>query len=353
MRRQAISRVVQMIVGLWLLVGCGPFASPAGADTTARSTDIAGRLVIYTGRSEALIQPVIAAFQAQYPQVTVSVKAGKNSELAAALLEEKNNPQADLFISTDMLTHINLQNQGIFAPAPIAGSESVPANLKASDGSWTSITSRARVIMYNTTLVKATDVPTSIFELTDPKWKGKIAAANSTNGSMQAQVAMMNELVGTEATQAWLAGLVANETTFFGGHTDVRKAVGAGEFAIGLVNHYYYELQKREASDNQVAVVYPDQGDGQLGIMINTTVVGQIQGAANADNARLFAEFLFTPEAQKLFAEANYEYPIIAGVAVAEGVTPLESLRIAVTDMTQTATGVDTALQLMNAAGIP
>ncbi len=353
MGKHAMLRVLQLMIGIWLLVGCSASVPPEGADTTAPPTDTGGRLVIYSGRSEALIQPVITAFQAQHPQITVSVKAGKNSELAAALLEEKANPQADLFISTDMLTHINLRNQGVFAPAPVAGSESVPASLKANDGSWTSVTSRARVIMYNTTLVSATEAPTSMFDLTDPKWKGKIAAANSTNGSMQAQVAMMNELVGTEVTQTWLAGLVANETTFFGGHTDVRKAVGAGEFAIGIVNHYYYELQKREASDNQVAVVYPDQGEGQLGTMINTTVVGQIQGAANADNARLFAEFLFTPEAQKLFAEANYEYPIIAGVAVAEGVTPLESLRIAVTDMTQTATGVDTALQLMNAAGIP
>ena len=353
MSMHVVMRVIRLVLGLMVLVGCSTAAAPDGADTTTPAPQSSSRLVIYSGRSEALIQPVIAAFQATYPRIEVSVKAGKNSELAAAILEEKANPQADLFISTDMLTHINLRNEGVFAPAPIAGSESVPANLKASDGSWTSITSRARVIMYNTTLVSAAEAPQSMLDLTDPKWKGKIAAANSTNGSMQAQVAMMNALIGTEATQAWLAGLVANETTFFGGHTDVRKAVGAGEFAIGIVNHYYYELQKREASDNQVGVVYPDQGAGQMGVMINTTVVGQIQGAPNAENARLFAEFMFTKQAQQLFAEANYEYPMIAGVTLAAGVTPLDTLRLAVNDMAQVATGVDTALQLLNAAGIP
>jgi len=353
MSMQVVMRVMRLVLGLIVLVGCSTTAAPEGAETAAPAPKNSSRLVIYSGRSEALIQPVIAAFQAAYPQIEVRVKAGKNSELAAAILEEKTNPQADLFISTDMLTHINLRKEGVFTPAPIAGSESVPANLKASDGSWTSITSRARVIMYNTSLVSAADAPQSMLDLTDPKWKGKIAAANSTNGSMQAQVAMMNTLIGTDATQAWLAGLVANETTFFGGHTDVRKAVGAGEFAVGIVNHYYYELQKREASDNQVGVVYPDQGTGQMGVMINTTVVGQIQGAPNAENARLFAEFLFTTQAQQLFAEANYEYPMITGVTLAEGVTPLDTLRLAVNDMTQVATGVDTALQLLNAAGIP
>lgn len=341
-------RCVLLLLLLIVLVSCGNQAQAPTAPTP-NST----RLVLYSGRNEALLKPVIDAFRAKYPHITVDIKSGKNSELAAAILEERAQPQADIFLSTDMLTHINLSKAGVFVAAPIAGSAGVPDKLKASDGSWTSITSRARVIMYNTTLVRAAEAPQSMLDLTDPKWKGKIAAANSTNGSMQAQVAMMNALIGTDATQAWLAGLVANETTFFGGHTDVRKAVGAGEFAIGIVNHYYYELQKREASDNQVGVVYPDQGEGQMGVMINTTVVGQIQGAPNAENARLFAEFLFTNQAQQLFAEANYEYPMIAGVALATGVTPLDTLRLAVNDMAQVAASVDTALQLLNAAGIP
>ena len=340
-------RFCVLIVMALLIVSCG------GVPNTPAATTDSTRLVIYSGRNEALLKPVIDAFRAKYPAITVDIKSGKNSELAAAILEEKTNPQADIFISTDMLTHINLRNEGVLAPAPIAGSEQIAPQLKADDGSWTSITSRARVIMYNTTLVDAADAPKSMLDLTDTKWSGKIAAANSTNGSMQAQVAMMYALIGREATQAWLAGLVANETVFFGGHTDVRKAVGAGEFAIGIVNHYYYELQKREASDNQVAVVYPDQDATHIGTMINTTVVGQIQGAPHAENARLFAEFLFTPQAQQLFADVNYEYPLIPGVTTAEGVTPLDSMRVAVMDMTEIAADVDEALQLMNDAGIP
>ena len=76
-----------------------------------------------------------------------------------------------------------------------------------------------------------------IFDLTDPKWKGQVAAAGSTNGGMQAQVAAMRQLLGDEETEAWLNGLIANEVTFFGGHTDVRKAVGAGEFLRRLTEN--------------------------------------------------------------------------------------------------------------------
>lgn len=341
-------RMLMVIVATLVIVGCG--GQPAvGTDGVHHDK----RLVIYSGRNEALLKPVVDAFRAKYPDIRVDIKSGKNSELAAAIIEERTRPQADVFISTDMLTHINLSKEGVFAAAPIAGSEGIPQKLKASDGSWTSITSRARVIMYNTTLVRAEDVPTSIFDLTDPKWQGKIAAANATNGSMQAQVATMQALVGDTATAAWLAGLVANKVTFFSSHTDVRKAVGAGEFAIGLVNHYYYELQKRETSDNQVGVVYPDQGDTQMGVMVNTTAIGQLKNAPNPAQAQLFAEFLFTPTAQSLFATANYEYPLVPGIAAHPDVKPMASVRVADTDMYAIATRLATVVPMMNAAGIP
>lgn len=328
-------------------------ATGESAGDASTNSPASGSLVIYSGRSEALITPIIDAFKAKYPEINVELKSGKNNELAAAILEEKANPQADIFISTDMLTHINLSKEGVLRAAPIAGTESIAPELKAADGTWTSITKRARVIMYNTTLVSPDEAPTSIFDLTDPKWKGKIAATNTTSGAMQAHVAALKSEIGEEQTQAWLDGLVANEVTFFGGHTDIRKAVGAGEFAIGLVNHYYYELQKREATDNQVGIVYPDQGEGELGVMMNTTAIGQIEGSKNPYNAQLFAEFLFTPETQTLFAELNYEYPVIEGIKVADGVADPSTFRVKSIDMQKIASDVPAAIEMMQAAGIP
>jgi iron(III) transport system substrate-binding protein len=213
-----------------------PALSPAavGADqlSPAKNTDlpIQGKLVLYSGRSEPLIQPVIEAFKMEYPQIEILLKAGSNSELANALIEEKANPQADLFITTELITVQTLSQQGVFQAYLPQGVENWPAGFFDPEHKWIGLTRRARVIMVNTDLVPSEEWPTSIFELDDPQWKGQIAAAGSTNGSMQAQIAAIRQLLGEAATQEWLEGLLVNEVTFFGGHTDVRKAVGAGEF---------------------------------------------------------------------------------------------------------------------------
>jgi iron(III) transport system substrate-binding protein len=326
----------------------------AGATTEANAASTAsGDLVIYSGRSEALIRPVIDLFQKQNPQIQVKLKAGSNNEMAAALLEETANPQADLFIATDMLIVANLGSQGVFEVYQPAGADTISTEYRDPENTWTSFTGRARVIMYNADLVTPEEVPTSVFELTDPKWKGQIAAAGSTNGSMQAHIAAISELQGEAKAEEWLQGLLANEVKFFGGHTDVRKAVGAGEFKLGLVNHYYYHLQKAEPSDNNVGVVYPDQGEGQMGVVVNTTAGGVVKGGPNPAAAKAFVDFLLTPEAQHLFAELNYEYPLTAGVELTEGVTPLDGLKLAEVSMRSIYEDLEATQALIQKVNLP
>jgi len=321
------------------------------AATESVDQSISGKLVIYSGRSEPLIQPVIDAFKAEYPEVEVLLKAGSNSEIANALIEEQANTQADLFITTELFTVQSLAQQGIFQPYRSTAADQLPPEFVDPNNNWIGLTLRARVIMYNTDLVALEDLPTSIFDLTDPKWKGKIAAAGSTNGSMQAQIAAMRQLLGEEKTEAWLQGLLANEVTFFGGHTDVRKAVGAGEFALGLVNHYYYHLQLDEGS--KVGVIYPDQGEGQLGLITNATAVAVVKGAQNVSAAQAFVDFLVSEQGQKLFAEQNYEYPLLPGVSLRDGVQPLESFRLAEVNVAEAALDSDATFDLMEKLGLP
>jgi iron(III) transport system substrate-binding protein len=327
-------------------------AAPEPASTTAAAPAAAsGKLVIYSGRTEPLIQPVIDAFKAKNPGVEILLKAGSNSELANALIEEQANPQADLFITTELFTVQSLAQQGIFQPYRPAGADQIPAEFIGPDDNWVGLTRRARVIMYNTDLVAEADLPKSVFDLTDPKWKGKIAAAGSTNGSMQAQIAAMRQLLGDEETEKWLQGLLDNEVTFFGGHTDVRKAVGAGEFALGLVNHYYFHLQKDEGS--KVGVIFPDQGDDQIGLITNATAAAVVKGAPNAAAAQVFIDYLVSEEGQKLFAEQNYEYPLLPGVALREGVQPLDDFRLAEVDVVKAAQETDATFDLIEKVGLP
>jgi iron(III) transport system substrate-binding protein len=355
-----------IVVVMILVSACGA-AAPAATDAPNATTvpptevnteapsietaDVSGELVIYSGRSEPLLQPVIDAFQAKHPNVEVLLKAGSNSELANALLEEQANPQADVFITTELFTVQSLAQQGIFQSYMPMGADQLPAEFLGADNLWTGLTRRARVIMYNADLVLEDELPSSIFDLTDPKWKGQIAAAGSTNGSMQAQIAAMRQLIGEEETQAWLNGLIVNEVTFFGGHTDVRKAVGAGEFKLGLVNHYYYYLQKAEGSN--VGIIFPDQGEGQIGLITNATAAAVVNGAPDVDAAHAFLDFLVSPEGQKLFAEQNYEYPLLPDVELHADVQPLDGFRFADVDVANAAQDFDATFDLMERVGLP
>lgn len=351
--RQSI--VIVFLIMALVLSACGAGVEPVPATEPAspvgEEAGVSGDLVIYSGRSEALIQPVIDAFKVKYPEVNVLLKAGSNSELANALIEEKANPQADVFITTELFTVQSLVGEGVFQSYLPAGAEQLPAEFLGTDNMWTGLTRRVRVIMYNKDLVTEAELPTSIFDLTDPKWQGQIAAAGSTNGGMQAQIAAMRQLLGDEATEEWLNGLIANEVTFFGGHTDVRKAVGAGEFKIGLVNHYYYHLQLAETGN--VGVIYPDQGEGQIGLFTNATAAAVVNGGQHLDAAQAFLDFLVSADGQKLFAELNYEYPLLPGVALKEGVQPLDSFRLADVDVVKAALDFDATFDLIEKVGLP
>lgn len=358
--------LVLFIVLAFSLAGCAPVpaavpaapaaevpaAAPAADEPAASAADaVEGEVVLYTGRSEPLIQPVLDAFHAAHPDINVRMKAGGNSELANALLEERGNPQADVFVTTEMFTAQALADQDVFAPYRPAGVADYPAGFVGANDTWIGLTQRARIIIYNKDLVSEDELPTSIFDLTDPRWKGQIASAGSTNGSMQAQIAVMRHLIGEPETEEWLRGLIANDVTFFRSHTDVRRAVGAGEFKLGLANHYYYHLQLAEGSN--VGVVYPDQGEGEIGLITNATAVGIIQGGPHPNAARVLVDFLVSPEGQHIFAERNYEYPLLPGIAAREGVAPLENYRLAEVDLSNAVQDSEEVFALMEKVGLP
>ena len=343
---------ISFLIILMMIVVSACGAAPAATEEpVAEPADGSGDLVIYSGRTEPLLQPVIDAFKAIHPNVNVLLKAGSNSEMANALLEEKANPQADVFITTELFTIQSLAQEGIFQSYKPVGADQLPTEFLGTDHLWTGLTRRARVIIYNADLVSQEELPTSIFDLTDPKWKGQIAAAGSTNGSMQAQIAAMRQLIGEEETETWLNGLLANEVTFFGGHTDVRKAVGAGEFKLGLVNHYYYHLQKAEGSN--VGIIFPDQGEGQIGLITNATAAAVVNGAPHLTAAQAFLDFLVSPEGQKLFAEQNYEHPLLSGVALHSDVLPLDEFRLADVDVVQASQDFNATFDLIEKISLP
>ncbi len=284
-----------------------PPTTPEGGQTTG------GKLVIYSGRSESLVKPIIDQFAAA-TGVEVQVRYGSTSELAGVLLEEGANSPADLFYAQDPGGLGAVQKAGLLRPLPADIIGQVPARFAAEDDSWVGISGRARVVVYNTNAITdpATQLPDDMWGFTDPAWNGRIAWAPS-NGSFQAMVTAMRAAWGEEKTREWLQGIQANNPRVFEGNTPIVEAVANGEVAVGFVNHYYLYRFLNEQGEAFTARNYflPSGGPGSL-LMVSGA--GILQGANNGANAERFIAFLLSAPGQQYFAAQTFEYPVIAGV---------------------------------------
>lgn len=346
--------IVGALIVLVIGAALGFFLKPAQVveKTVEKRVEVpaapSGRIVLYSGRREELMRPSIDAF-VKKTGIQVEVKAGSTAELANAILEERASPRADVYIGTDPGALEKLRREGVLETHLSEAVKAIPESFRASDGAWVGVSGRARVIMYNKNLVSESDLPKSVFDLTDPKWKSKVAMASAREGTVVAHLSSIYNLKGETFLQQFLDGLKKNEVKVLRGHTDVRKAVGTGEVTLGLVNHYYYHLQLKEGSP--VGVIYPDQGPNDIGAMVSVAGVGVVKGARNPDAAKAFVDFLLTAEAQDLFAKTNYEYPLLPGVATFEAkpMTEFKKMDIRLEDLTA---ATDPVLKLLDKVGL-
>lgn len=290
-----------------------------------------GTFTLYAGRGEDLIAPLLENFEAA-TEIDVDVRYAGSTELAALLLEEGSGTPADVFLSQDAGALGAVAKSGAFAQLPSPVAAAVPAGFTSGDGSWVGVTGRARVIVYDSEQVSADDVPTSVHELTDPKWRGQVGIA-PTNASFQSFVTAMRVLEGDDAAREWLEGMVANDVQVYAKNSTIRDAANVGEIQLGLINHYYwYQLSNEIGSENMRAQLsFPTAGDS--GSIVNVTGAGLLAGAASDADALAFIEYLVSVDGQRYFVENTYEYPLIGGVDAPEGLPPLADLTNAELDL--------------------
>ncbi len=324
-------RTYAMLTALMILVlalaACGGAQdeSSSGPDAEPASND-PGELVIYSGRKEQFVTPLIERFEEE-TGIDVKLLSGGATEYAHRILEEQSNPRADIFFANDAGVMEYLRLQGVLQPNDSDTLEQIPEEFRAVDGSWVGLSARTRIIMYNRDLISEDELPQSIFDLADPRYRGQFAIVRAGNESMISHVAALRAYHGDETTKELIRGILANEPVITQGHTDIRKAVGAGEVAFGLVNNYYFHLQLHEETNNNVAAVYPDQGEDQMGAFVNVAGIALVKGAPNEDNARRFIDFLLEPEQQELFSINSMETPVLPGIPLIEGARPIDSYK--------------------------
>jgi iron(III) transport system substrate-binding protein len=296
-------------------------------------------LVVYSGRAEPLIKPFLDEF-AKRESLDVRVRYGDTAAMVGTLLEEGPRTPADVFIGQDAAALAKLNSEGLLQPYP--GASRTPARFRARDLAWTGLSGRARVLIMR----EGGRAPRSVFDLTDPRWKGEVAAPAPSNVSFRDWVSAIRLERGDAFARRYLEGLKANDLAVLADHGQVRNAVGEGEFEVGLVNHYYVELERREGSP--VRAVYTDQEPGGFGTLVNVASAGITRSADHAEAARRLMAHLLSPEVQRRFARANFEYPLLPGLKPAPGVRPLDSIRVSGVSLEQLGDAVDGTDRLLD-----
>jgi iron(III) transport system substrate-binding protein len=285
------------------------FAAPAHAE---------GMVNVYSYRQPALIDPLFEAFTAK-TGIQVRTVFAENG-LVERLAQEGRNSPADLLLTADVGRLVEAAGrdlaQSVESPAI---TEKVPANLRDPGNLWFGLTMRARVVYASTERVQQTAI--SYEELADPKWKGKICLRPGNHPYNLGLIAAMIAHKGEAAAKTWLEGLKANLAIKPAGNDRAQaKSVFAGECDLAIANTYY--MGKMMTNDEEpeqkdwakaVRIVFPSSPE--FGTHVNISGMLLTKNAPNKDNAVKLMEFLASDEAQRLYADGNFEYPVNPAVA--------------------------------------
>ncbi|EXJ10585.1 MULTISPECIES: iron ABC transporter substrate-binding protein [Nitrincola] len=270
----------------------------------------AASLTVYSGRGEALVQPIIDQFEKQTGN-KVNVRYGDTAQLAVLIQEEGDRSPADVYWGQDAGAMGALANAGLLATLPEDIYKDLPGVFTSKTGQWVAASGRSRVIVYSTERASADDIPASVFDLTDEKFKGRFGLA-PTNGGFQSFVTAMRVKHGDEATLAWLKGMKANEPKIYRNNTTQVQAVGDGEIDFALVNNYY--LPRFVAANSEYPAKQTYFAEGDIGNLMNVAGVAVLKSSKNQDAANAFVQYMLTPAAQQYFTSFVNEYPVVEGI---------------------------------------
>lgn len=289
------------------------------SNACAASTDT--EITIYSGRDEELVGPVLDAFECS-SGISVVTNFGDPTDLALALVEEGDRTPADVFLSKSPGSVGFLQNEGFLQELDDDLLSLVDDNNTAGNGTWVGITGRQRVLVYNTEQVTEEDLPESVFDLTDERFRGQVAIP-ATNGSFQDWFTVFRATEGDDVAAQWLADMVANDAIVTESNRPTVDAVGRGEFQFGLVNHYYNFQQSEALGEDHQALNHNFAAD-DIGSLVIVTAAGVTANSDNVDEAQQLIEFMLSGPAQTYFTNDSLEFPLSSDVDPAEVLPSLD-----------------------------
>ncbi|MDT1060959.1 Fe(3+) ABC transporter substrate-binding protein [Paracoccus sp. CPCC 101403] len=320
----------------------------AGAGSVA-----ADELNLYTSREPGLVDPLLQAFTEStgIKVNTVFLKDG----LAERVASEGASSPADLLMAVDAGNLADLVDKGLTQPVDSEVlTAAVPENLRDPGNQWFALSMRARVVY----AAKDLDLDAITYEdLADPKWKGKICIRSGQHPYNTGLISAFLGHHGAAETETWLTGLKANlARQAGGGDRDGAKDILGGICDIAVANSYYVGLMRSgKGGDEQrawgdgIKVVLPTFKDG--GTHVNISGAAVAKHAPNKEQAVKLLEFLVSDEAQKIYGEANYEYPVKAGAALDPIVASFGELKVDPTPLTEIVKNRKEASELVDKVG--
>jgi iron(III) transport system substrate-binding protein len=220
----------------------------------------------------------------------------------------------------------DLQEKGMLASIPTSTLTAVPRKYSSPQGNWVGVSARASVLVYNTSQVKPSELPSSILELAQPRWKGKVGFAPSET-DFQPLITSIAKLDGVAAAENWLKGLQANGKVYPDNETVVAQ-VNNGESAVGLINHYYWYRLRDEVGQSGMHSALHYYAPRDPGYLIDVSGAAVLKSSSQQAAAQKFVAFLVSRAGQEIIAHSqSYEYPLGSGVQTAQPLKPFGQLQ--------------------------
>lgn len=288
------------------------------AGAAVSSTALADAVNIYSARHYDSDEILYKAFTDE-TGIEVNVLEGDSDQLMERMQREGIASPADVMLTVDAGRLWRAEQDGLFQSVDSEVlSERLPESMRHPDNLWFGFSQRARVIFYNRDNFDPSQIE-SYEDLADPRFEGQLCIRSSNNIYNQSLLASMIEHHGEEGAEEWAQGVVNNlARNPEGGDTDQILGVASGECDLAVANHYYYVrmLHSDNESDREAArkvgAIFPNQND--RGTHVNVGGAGLVANAQNPENGIKFLEFLSSDGAQEIFAERNYEFPVVEGV---------------------------------------
>jgi iron(III) transport system substrate-binding protein len=281
-------------------------------------------ITVYNAQHEELLEEIAPKFTEE-TGINVELRHGSDLELANQIVQEGEASPADVFLTENSPAMSLVESNGLFAPLDPPTLAQVPSQFSASGGEWMGFVARSTVLVYNTDAVSEDELPSSIMELADPEWDGRVAFSPS-GADFQAIVSAVLELEGEDAAADWLDGLAENGSVYDGNDV-VLEAVNSGEVDTGIIYHYYWYRDQVESGDNSDSSQLHFFDDQDPGAFVSVSGAGVLASTDKQDDAQTFVKYLSSEPGQQALADSYaLEYPLNQAVQLDPPVKPFDEL---------------------------